>query len=520
MHLFALALALIQATPTPSASPSPPLVVAPMRVDFAPGTSASLQVSGGTAPFVATLTPQIAGVTVTGAAITLSAGGQIGTATLHVADGAGNAVDLPVRVAFYAGAVPATFVLKVTGTVLDPLWLSQTVANDVRGHVAQQPGTALTVGSFALPAALPPGNAFSAAVPVHISGGDTYLDVDATANVVVQNVQVASFAPSVLFYDDDPENLNATGVTFRGRIDATHPTRLYYYHENGAVPKDLYVFVAPESASSTVHVIDSSAGPNIDVLTVGHAVTKNFLLRKPSNQGVILDLLPGGPPLERFSLQRLEGVAGNVDLRVMDGGPVDVTVLSVPAGSAPAAVARAASGPVLPDDTHHRTGIFSLDGYADDTVAFHVGGPDASLLYGAQSPPAAQANPDWHDSGEYGVLRHLTLEIDNPSGAPSVVYVYEQPEGGVIRSSFLVDGTLHELGCARVPQKYLIAQLAVSDKHERHTVLTMTDGGSSYPVEVGLTMQQPTLVTPPISAPDGCFPKPQPVPAPTASPGI
>jgi hypothetical protein len=36
----------------------------------------------------------------------------------------------------------------------------------------------------------------------------------------------------------------------------------------------------------------------------------------------------------------------------------------------------------------------------------------------------------------------------------------------------------------------------------------MTDGGSFYPVEIGITGTPPTPATPAISAPDGCFPKP------------
>jgi hypothetical protein len=35
----------------------------------------------------------------------------------------------------------------------------------------------------------------------------------------------------------------------------------------------------------------------------------------------------------------------------------------------------------------------------------------------------------------------------------------------------------------------------------------MTDGGSFYPLEVGLSGTPPQPVTPPVSAPDGCFPK-------------
>ena len=41
-------------------------------------------------------------------------------------------------------------------------------------------------------------------------------------------------------------------------------------------------------------------------------------------------------------------------------------------------------------------------------------------------------------------------------------------------------------------------------------ILTMTDGGSNYPLEVGAGSTPPLTTTPPIASADGCFPKAQP----------
>jgi hypothetical protein len=86
--------------------------------------------------------------------------------------------------------------------------------------------------------------------------------------------------------------------------------------------------------------------------------------------------------------------------------------------------------------------------------------------------------------------------------------------GGVVRSSFLVDGTLVQVGCARLSERYQIGQpFTVNPGKAQITVQTMTDGGSNYPLEVGLTATPPLPTTPPITAPDGCFPKAQNTPA-------
>ena len=70
------------------------------------------------------------------------------------------------------------------------------------------------------------------------------------------------------------------------------------------------------------------------------------------------------------------------------------------------------------------------------------------------------------------------------------------------------------LGCARVPQPYLIAQLTLDPSSQRTVnVLTMADGGSNFPLEIGATATPPQATTPPQSAPDGCFPKPQATPS-------
>ncbi|HEY8314543.1 MAG TPA: hypothetical protein VIG51_10265 [Candidatus Baltobacteraceae bacterium] len=539
LHLaLAFALAQVTASPLPllvTPAPSPPPTALPSPSP-APGTlqasplQANLYPSGLQKPPVviaitnasgeiaATLDAQIATVQIDQLAHTVALQGTLATgrATLHITDAGGASVDIPVRNAYDAGTIVPSTTLKLTGDPLDPVWLQTQIAATMARATPAQPGLKPQFGTYALPPSLPPGAIAAVAVPVQLLGGDQYYDVNGTTNVSIQNVAVASFSPPALFYDDDPEKIEAAGVLYRGSVTASRPTRLYYYHENGEDPRDLLLVLSSDSQDPTsVQLIDSTAGPNADVLSVGHAVTKNFLLTKPQNEGVILDLPQGQPyVVHDLKMQRLDGVSGNVDLRILSGGNVTVTVLAVPpaangATPAPGQIVSYLSQPQLPGDGHHRTGVFALTGeYATNTLAYSVGGADAFVRYGATTPQNLPASPAGHDYGDYGVLRSLVFDANNPSGQAATLYLYETPQGGVLRGSFLVDGTLHEVGCTRVPNRYMIAQLPTLGPGERRTttVLTMTDGGSNYPIEVGITATPPQSAAPPITAPDGCFP--------------
>lgn len=441
--------------------------------------------------------------------VSITAAGQLGHDTVHVSDQTGAAVDVPVFVAQDAGSAPAAVTLKVTGSPIDPTWLSTQIASAVARNATVAPGATLAAPSPSI-APPSPGATASVAVPVQISGNDKYLDVAATTNVTVQNVPVVPFVPPTLMYDDDPEHVSVDGVIYRGTVAANAPSRLYYYHDNTSDPRRLVVVLASAgTAPSSVQVIDSTAGPNIDVMSVGHAVSRDFLLMKPNNEGVVYDVNPATPlVLHDVAMGNRQLVAGAVSLNVLSGGPVTVTILSVSPGVDPLTLL---AGPLMPRDGHHRSGVFELTNFGTTSLAYAVGGNDASLVYGDRDPTPQNVDPSstGRDYGDYGVIHTFLFSISNPTSSPATVYLYERPIGGVVRSSFIVDGKLIELGCARLNTvRYQIAAFALQPNGRYQlNVQTMTDGGSNYPIEVGLTATPPQPATPPISAPDGCFPK-------------
>lgn len=493
-----------------------------------PSATTTVTLVNGTGPFTASLDTPLVTATVDQAArtITITASAQTGRAVLTVNDSTGAALQIPVRVALDAGSVPQALTLRVTGTQIDPQWLSGQIQKLVSSSASLQQGATMQVAAFTLPPALGPGASAAVPVNVHLAGGTQYFDVDATPTVTLQNVAADPFTPPLLYYDDDPEKIAATGVLFRALVNPNQAARLYYYHENTADDHDLAVVLSSNSAA-TVQLIDASAGPNIDVMSVGHAVSRDFLAQKPPGEGIVVDVAAQNPYVaDRFGMKHLDGAAGSIGIRILNGAPVTVTVLALPpnADLSPSAIASYVAQPQLPDDGHRRTGAFSLVNYGQETIAFTAPGPDAMVQYGAQSPPPADVPDDpvatGHDYGEYGVLRTLEFQIDNPLAQAQTLYLYERPMGGAVRSSFLVNGQLVQLGCARVSNRYQIGDPIVVQPNAKLTlpVQTMTDGGSSYPLEVGLTATPPQPSVPPMSAADGCFPKAQATPVPQPEP--
>jgi hypothetical protein len=505
VHALLLGVVLAQLTPGPALS------VSATSVNLNPAQQQVVTVTGATAPLQATLDQRLVNATVgpDGTSVTITATQATGSDVLHLVDANGAQATIAIRVAFNAGTIEPLTTLTVTGNPLDPDWLTSEVARWVRGITQTQPGAHVTVGTPGpAPAQLAPGQSTQLSVPVQIAGNGQYFDQTGSTVVTVQDVAEEPFQPGVLFYDDDPEHIAQDGVLFRGTV-ATTPTRLYYYHDDVADPRRLLVALSTAADPASVQLVAASAGPNMDVMHVGQTLTKNFMLTKARGEGIVVTLPQAQPYfLADVPMAALQLVSGTIDLRVLSGGPVTLTVLAVSAGIDPRALL---DGPVLPGDGHHRTGVFAIGGFGSESLSYAAGAPDSTVVIGDTdpTPPSVDAAAAGHDYGDYGVSHTINLTITNPGRSPASAYLYFKPLAGPARGAFIVDNNLVELGCVREAAPYQVSafELAPGQTY-RSVVQTMTDGGSFYPAEIGLTATPPRPSAPPINAPDGCFPKP------------
>ena len=169
----------------------------------------------------------------------------------------------------------------------------------------------------------------------------------------------------------------------------------------------------------------------MDVMHVGQTLTKNFMLTKARGEGIVVTLPQDEPyVLTDVPMAAQQLVSGTVDLRVLSGGPVTVTVLAVSSGIDPRSLL---GGPVLSGDGHHRTGVFAIGGFGSQNPELCRGRRRRHRRDRRHRPDPAErrstARPG-HDYGDYGVSHTIDLTMTNPGTSRASAYLYFKPLAG------------------------------------------------------------------------------------------
>lgn len=512
--------ALPAASPSPSPSPSAaPLALGKTRLQLNRNANATIPISGGVPPLRATLSSPIADAQIDAAGTTLGLRGLVdGTATLTISDATGASLTATVLVGPNASFVPSDVDVALTGNPTADFATAQIRAAIVRA-AQPLPGASLVVGDATLPPALAPGIRIDAPVRVHADGANRYVDVDGFSNVHVTVAPATAVVPTVLFYSDDPENVRADGVLFRGTLTARTPVRLYYYHQAATPQRQIAIVLDAPAGSAQVTILGRGAGPNAAVMYVGQSATFRYLDDRSRGAGVNLDV-PVGAPLEIFTGDRALGrgdlVAGALDFSIRSGDPVRLTVLSL----SPGADVRALLGDdELPSDGRGRRGEYDLATPLPISLAYTIGGAEPPSVSVGSAPIPNLRSGGRALAGDYGVVRPVDLSLTNPTAAPQVVYFYELPIGYPVTTTIAFDGDAApmRLQCAKNRNRYLVRAFTLpANGNAMVTGSYMTDGGSTYPLTFGLTATPPLPLPATMTEADGCYPKP--AGAPSASP--
>jgi hypothetical protein len=415
-----------------------------------------------------------------------------------------------VLVAPAAGTLPADVNVEVAGTVT-PLFFAARVHDAIVQRSVLQPFVDVRLPF--LPIDLTPGRAVqSVTLPVQaqIDGKGTFVNVTATTNVHVQiDGPVPSALAQTLFYSDSPEYVSADGVLFRSVTPVTQarPARIYLYHVAMTEPRSFALVLRARGIAAHVALTGAVAPPSTKYLCAGHRATADYFRERHRGESAIAAVAPRRPfvfPLQSDMHVR-ELVAAAYDVAVLDGGAVDVEVVSTAHGIDPLSVA---DDPEAPLDPSRRKGEFSLAapvrpisldlriGSNDEEPSIDIG---LGSVEGTPEFPNLRPGPTFFP-GDYGIVRPVRLHLVNATDTPQTAYLYEVALNRALTSTFWFDGDLTptEVPMVTSPnQRYLVRAFPLAPNEDRTvTGEYMTDGGSNYTAEYGLTADQPQTAPP------------------------
>jgi hypothetical protein len=421
-----------------------------------------------------------------------------------------------------AGIVPGDVTVTLGG-IVSPAFATGRVRAAILRAAQVAPGATLTVSGVTIANTLHAGDSTEALARVTIAGGGSYADVTGTTAVHLSVETLPQLEPAFLFYSDDPEKLTAAddGVLYKNSIDLTKAARVYAYHVTETAGRR--VFLALQASSQAhVQVLGYAAGPADEYGYVGHVTTLQYLLERGTQESFVADVAPGAPFLQPLGYRPMnpnELIAAIFDLRVLDGGPVEVEVVAASGATDPATLL---GGDELPGDGHGRRGEFSLLDVPPIALSYAAGDPEPSPV-AVGNPTVANVRPGGRPlGGDYGLIRSVTLALSNPGGTPQALYLYEQPTAGFVTTTlwFTGDPRPTEVPCVHDPaNRYQVRSFALDAGASLSiTGEYMTDGASSYPLSFGLTAVPPSPPPGPYS-PDACNPRtPPPATPPPATP--
>ena len=159
-------------------------------------------------------------------------------------------------------------------------------------------------------------------------------------------------------------------------------------------------------------------------------------------------------------------------------------------------VQEAADSPVEPiSDTllssavQHARGVYQVPDFTYDEE-YTVGDPPTVLSIGKLPLPNLVQGQVL--GGDYGVKQSATVTLVNDGDSAANVGMWLEPRGGRATATFLIDGALTEIHATDPGAFAHVRSFAVpAHGYQRIDVVTMPEGGSSYPVNVLFSSTQP-----------------------------
>jgi hypothetical protein len=431
--------------------------------------------------------PTIVGALVDQAERTIALTGKhVGSTILTVRDGRGLTRDVPIVVADPAGSIPNAITIRITGNPATPYFIKEQALQAAAHAALLRPGARVvaTQESFEAGENLAADNVTTVDVPM-ILQGNGYLTVQGLTHVRVENVALPPIRPAYLMVSDFPETLKENGLLFEADLSPSQAARFLYYHDNPAGQPDRRIVLKLQNRSSqpaNVQFISGMAGPDGNEMEVGHLSTQAFIVRSADNEGSVITI-PGNTTtaIVDQELPARSVVSNLVQLREIDGPPLHLTLLAQnatdPVDGSQATETLLASG------VRHARGIYPIPEFFFD-YQYDTSGPNLEIPIGKIPIPELKQGEAL--AGDYGVLQSITARIVNPDPRnPAYVALYANPRGGRATGTFIIDGVLVQAHALPPYSREKLREYTVPPGgFVRTTVVTMPEGGSSYPLNL------------------------------------
>ncbi|MBV8727850.1 MAG: hypothetical protein JO233_08690 [Candidatus Eremiobacteraeota bacterium] len=470
----------------PGATPVP-ITVDPPAVGVAVGGTTQLHaygVFGDATVTVADPNLLAAGIDQGSRVITLS-GKAIGTTIVTIKDARGVSRDVPVRIAYTAGAIADGASIHITGNPASVGFVRDQAAAAAEKAARPRPGASVIAppDDLVVNHSLAQDDVINVDVPV-ILQADGMITVTGTTHVRVYNDAAPPISPSSLMVSDYPETLVENGVLFTADLHRDVPSRFLYFHYNPPGQLDRRIVLRAQNMSNAPAVlqfISGGAGPGANEMLVGHISTQRFLSRLAQNEGALVSIPPNGTVNLVEQAMPAHSVVSNIlQLRVLNGSAVHLTLFAQNASDAPDA--SLASEDLLISSVHHARGIYEVPRFYRETLWNTT---DSYLELPVGQLPLPNMLHGEALSGDYGVQQSFQVKIVNPTRSPQAIAIYENPRGGRATGTYLIDGVLVQSHGVPPFSRYKVRQYTVPAKgYIRVTIETMPEAGSSYPLRL------------------------------------
>lgn len=408
-----------------------------------------------------------------------------GSAVVTVTDQRNVSAQLPVRVAYNAGTFADGTSIRLTGDPASPDFVKQEATAAASALVTLRPGAQAIVTSdlvhFTQP--LEQDNNAVVDVPVLLQG-DQYFTVSGTTHVRVENVAAPTILPDSLMVSDFPERLTANGILFASDLKWAQPSRFLYFHFNppGEPARRLVLRAENRAAEpALLQFIYGQGGPAPNEMEAGHDATKRFLERQVQNEGRIISIPANGTlELAQQDLPPNAVVCGMLQLRVLDGGTVHLTLFAQNATSSPDEPLTGTD--LLQSTEHHARGLYKIPEFHYSRT-WSVDSDYLELPIGDIPLPNVMQGQAL--SGDYGVKQSFVVKVQNPTSRPQAIAIYENPRGGRATGTFVIDGVLIQSHGVPAFSRYKLRQYVVPARgFVRVVIVTIPESGSSYPLRL------------------------------------